>query len=319
VLWITTALPSGRQERRVMWPGTATTGARAVKVSESTGLSALVPITILGSRQIVLTPSGGGVGTTVSVSGSGFDASQLVNIVGLDAAFNPAPTDFGAPVTTSSTGTLTGSIQINNVLTRNIAAAEADNPATEVAVAPFAFSADSCVPTNPGPDADDSTSNGCDVLQTVTEVVSGTTLTFSQAGSQVTLTPTTLNGTDQTATGALQALTVLDARGSLTGWTVIATATDFADAVGGTHHTIPASSLDASGITCAPQSSSTGDAADVVAGSAGSFDNSTALTLCTAASGGGGGTFDIGSDVSLLVPASVAAGTYTSTVTITVT
>jgi hypothetical protein len=60
-------------------------------------------------------------------------------------------------------------------------------------------------------------------------------------------------------------------------------------------------------------------ASDVSVGAGGSLDPTTAITLCTAIPGGGGGTFDISSNLSLVVPASVAAGHYTATMTLLVT
>ncbi len=42
------------------------------------------------------------------------------------------------------------------------------------------------------------------------------------------------------------------------------------------------------------------------------------MTLCTAAPSGGGGTFDVLGPFTLVVPASILAGTYTATLTVVV-
>jgi len=306
----------------------ATAGARAVKVSESSGLSALVPITILGARSITLSPPAGGAGTNVSITGSGFNASVPLVISGLTSASAPTTDPPVVTDTSSASGGVAASFTVNDPNTASIVVAEASAPTTNFALASFSFSGNQCTPagqvtgtgaTTGGPDANPSTSNGCNLLQTVTQQINGGVLTFAQATGQVTMGTVVLSGADQTSTGNISQLTVTDARGSLNGWTVNAVLSDLAGPLIGSHHTIPAANMTDSNVTCAPQSASTGLASDVAAGTAGAFSNTVALTLCTAAAGGGGGTFNINSALSLLVPASVAAGTYTGTMTFTVT
>ena len=152
--------------------------------------------------------------------------------------------------------------------------------------------------------------------------MNGSTLTFSEPSTTVTLTPVTLNGHDQDSTGSIQTLTVLDARGSLSGWVVNATMTNLTDGTAGAtpanHHAIPAGNMHTTTVTCAPQAAS-GVATDVAAGAGGTLDPTSSITLCTAATGGGGGTFDINVGLTLNVPASIAAGHYVSQMTLLIT
>jgi len=94
---------------------------------------------------------------------------------------------------------------------------------------------------------------------------------------------------------------------------------DLTDGTTANHHVIPAGNMHTTTITCAPQSASTGDLADVAVGSGGTLNPTTAITLCTAATGGGGGTFDVNAGLSLNVPASVAAGHYVAKMTLLIT
>jgi hypothetical protein len=312
-------------------PAGATAGNRFLVVSNPNGDSASEPFHVLGTPTVNLSPPAGGPGTPVTVTGTNFDTGRPLNAFG---------TNTGVPLTAISTGTAdsNGNISAGLVVTVNsnlavIAVLQGSSlaspdlyPGTSTPISgnhSFAFSNTSCIPAGSGPDDSAATANGCSLLQTINETVTGTTLTFSEAGSNVTLSGVTLNGSDQTATGAIQPLTVLDARGSLSGWTVLATMGNLTDGTAGAspanHHAIPAGNLSTSGVACAPHAVTTGVASDVSVGAGGSLDPTTAITLCTAIPGGGGGTFDISSNLSLVVPASVAAGHYTATMTLLVT
>jgi hypothetical protein len=155
---------------------------------------------VLGARAVTLSPAAGGIGTSVTVNGSNYDATQAVAVQALNAAFAPV----GAPVMSSSSavGAVNAVFAIGDSSTAYIAVAETDAPTTDNSMAPFAFSANSCNGT------------GCTVLQTVTLVVDPGVINITQAGNAVAMSTITLDGTTQTSTGALQGVTITDARGS---------------------------------------------------------------------------------------------------------
>ncbi len=66
--------------------------------------------------------------------------------------------------------------------------------------------------------------------QKINITVNGGPLTMSREAGEVDLTPVTLNGTEQTATGSLKRVEVIDARGGSTGWSLTGTLTDFGSA-----------------------------------------------------------------------------------------
>ncbi|MGC4956003.1 WxL domain-containing protein [Actinomadura citrea] len=148
--------------------------------------------------------------------------------------------------------------------------------------------------------------------QKINLTVDGGPLTMSREPGEVDLTPVTLDGTEQTATGSLRRVEVIDARGGTAGWSLTGTLTDFTSS-GGTR--IPAGNLTwTPACTAAPGSSA------VTPGSAGPLDTTTAATLCNAPDGSGrivGGTFGADAGVSLKVPATTGAGRYTAVLTLT--
>lgn len=283
----------------------ATTGDRELEVTQTGGAhpgSASAPLHVLATRAIVLSPDTGGLGTPVSISGTEFDPGATLSVVGFDSTGTTPTSDTGT-ATVDSHGGVTGSITINDAATAWVAVAEDDNPLTEFAAAPFSLSANSC------------TGSGCEISQTVVQQVNGTVLSQSQAASVINMTPITLDGTEQTSTGDLNDVTVVDGRGTLEGWSVTATLTDLNDGSAAPNHTIPATNM-----TWTPTCDAVdGNASEVTAGSTTTLHNTTAAALCTAAVGGGGGTYVADADLSLVVPSSIAAGTYTATLTLLLT
>lgn len=296
---------SGAASGALTVTNTATAGTRALKLTDGVQ-TASVAVQILGARSVTLSPAAGGIGTSVSVNGASYNASETIAIQALSAAFAP----IGAPVLTSSStvGAVNGTFPISDAATAYIAVAEAtNNPAVNVAFAPFAFSANSCNGT------------GCTVLQTVTLVVSPGVINITQAGNAVGMSAITLDGTQQTSTGALQGVTITDARGTLNGWSVTAIMNNLSGP-GGTNSTIPAGNMTVVTPACAPQSATTGSVTGITSGTtAQAFDPITSVSLCTASAGEGGGTYSVGSGLSLTVPATVRSGTYTSTITVLLT
>ncbi|MFF4239103.1 hypothetical protein ACFYYL_24810 [Actinomadura geliboluensis] len=132
-------------------------------------------------------------------------------------------------------------------------------------------------------------------------------LSMSMAGTDVALTDAAPGGS---ATGALHKATVTDARGTDAGWNLVGQMSDLSSAEGGT---VPAANLawtpsaavveDGSGAAVAPGPQVRG--------------LNTAQTLATSAAGASGGVFEAGAGLDLLVPAGVTPGSYTGTLTLT--
>ncbi|GAB2854132.1 hypothetical protein GCM10022221_62160 [Actinocorallia aurea] len=144
--------------------------------------------------------------------------------------------------------------------------------------------------------------------QTITTEVTGEgALSLSVAGPNVALTSAARGGA---ATGDLNKVTVTDTRGTDAGWNLVGQVGDFTSAEG---DTIPGSNL-----------AWTPSAAAVADGSAGVAVPGPAVTgldeartLGSAEGGLSGGVFDLGAALELSIPAGAATGTYTGTLTLT--
>jgi hypothetical protein len=150
-------------------------------------------------------------------------------------------------------------------------------------------------------------------------VTGGSTLSIAGVG-----TPSfgvTLNGTDQLATYTLAA-SVVDARGlsSGGGWNLTITSTVFSDGAG---HTFPATASTLTGVTtsCGANSTCTQPANGItnsqLAVPAAAVPP-TAVKYLNAANATGLGTIAVNGTISVAVPSSAFAGTYTSTVTVSI-
>jgi hypothetical protein len=304
-------------------PAAATAGAHQIVVSTGAGATLRAAgsvFAVLGAASISLAPPSGGVGTQITVSGSNFDPGTVIGIVTLAApSVTPLTIASGNPIV-DSLGHFTGSI---NAVTgmNSVGAGNAQNQADLInqAGAGFNLTALDCaaatLPTVTG---------NCNVVQTVSQLVTGTVLTTSELVATVKMGEIKLNGVKQTGLGSLNQLTVVDARGTLTGWAVTGTITDLTTGTGtpNTNHTLPKT-----GVRWAPVCTAVdGIASEVSPGpvvAPALPPPATTLVdgsaLCTAASGGGGGTFHADAAIEVDVPASKAAGTYLGTLTLTLT
>ncbi|WP_194906164.1 Ig-like domain-containing protein [Catenulispora rubra] len=161
--------------------------------------------------------------------------------------------------------------------------------------------------------------------ETITTTVDAGSLNISVPTGQVTLPDPALNstGTLFTTSGSLETVTVTDNRAGNPGWTASGLATAFSQ-TGGTAQ-ISAENL---GWTPGQPTGSAGQTLTIgpaVAPANGvpAADNGTAglsqsRTLVSAASGAGLGTAKIGASLALNVPTTTTAGTYQSTLTLTV-
>ena len=149
-------------------------------------------------------------------------------------------------------------------------------------------------------------------------VSAGTTLSVTQNGTPSL--PVTLNGDDQTPTYTLP-VQVVDARGLATGggWNLTVTSTQFSDGAG---HTFPttASTITAASSACASTSTCvqpTNGVAYTVAVPAAATAPA-AVKYFNAASPTGRGRINVDATVQVAVPANVFAGSYSSTVTVSI-
>jgi hypothetical protein len=131
----------------------------------------------------------------------------------------------------------------------------------------------------------------------------------------VTLPGLTIDGVNEKVVNAsFGAIDVADGGGVASGWSLTATATQWAK-VGAPAQTLPAGAW-----TAAPQTPTapSGDSlTGVTAGAGGTFSPTAPIVLMTASSGNGVGTFRQNPSVTLRVPPIAYAGLYRSTVTLT--
>ncbi|TDC70243.1 hypothetical protein E1200_05970 [Actinomadura sp. GC306] len=247
-------------------------------------------------------------GGTVTLTGSGWQPGA-VEVALCDAAGAACMPDDLTAVTASAdaAGKLTGSV--------TIAEAAAPGPRTIVVAqgeastrVPLTVTEKTPPPTGACADEDP---DRCGEQQ-INLTVNGGPLTMSREAGEVELTPVTLNGTEQSATGSLKRVEVIDARGGTAGWSLTGTLTDFTSSAG---TKIPAGNL-----SWTPACTAAPGASAVTPGSAGPLDTTTAATLCTAPGGTGqvvGGTFSAGAGLNLTVPPLTGAGRYTAVLTLT--
>lgn len=157
---------------------------------------------------------------------------------------------------------------------------------------------------------------GGTALAASTVVLSGGTLTLTTPAVG-NFTGVTLNGSAQSTTASMGTFTVTDARGTGVGWNVTVQATQFTMA----GHTLPMNSISMPAPTVAKIDNTSGDTPSITTGPY-LIDNASAVKITSAAADGtgmGSYTFNaIPSTLTLSIPANAYAGTYTSTVTVSV-
>ncbi|GIF26130.1 hypothetical protein BJ973_003400 [Actinoplanes tereljensis] len=296
---------SGAGTGTLVVPDAPTAGSRAVSISDGTHTLTL-PITILGSPTVAITPAGGGAGTAITVTGTNWDPGSTVTVGGYTGAGSSAKSsDAQITVTASATGTISTSFTVNDTTTKYIGA----SAYSVVSGAIFGFtawaaSADGCV----------AGTTGCKTTYQLSETVTAGNLAMSRGTgtSTITFSGVTLNGSAQSATGTLPAINVTDNRGSTFGWSLTGAVSDFTG--------VPAGTIAKSALTwtpaCSDHTGVTTNAVVALAGAAGAVDGA---TLCSApiAATGTGGSFDASAGLSLAVPPNQLAGAYSATLTIT--
>jgi hypothetical protein len=311
-------------------PGNASSGAAE---------QACVSVNVLGAQTLAASPTSGGLGNTIAVTGANWDPN-----LGTTATLHfTCGTDTGTAAVSGS-GALSGSITVGSSETACIIspALSVSDPinatlGTETASAAFTVTGlvTNCSTAGGSP--------GCNVNQVVTQTVTGdpTGLSINEGpgGTGVTMAPILLNGFQQTSTGAINPITLIDARGTLVGWSLTAQFQNdnLTGPTAGTNpidHEIPASNMflgdgttaAAPHVVCAIASQPPLGQPSCIISEATQPTGNVALhgpsggpvSLGTAISGGGGGSFISSSGLQMYVPSYIAAGTYTDTLNITV-
>jgi hypothetical protein len=274
-------------------------------------VAATAQVNILGQPDVVATPSDGGTGTAVQVTGTGWDPQgprPALRFLASNAPNDPAST---ATAYVDANGNLSGTMVVSDLDVRGV------NPivVTQGGLsAQAAFTVTDAISTC----ADSTCANDHVISQSI---VQGE-LSISQQTFDISLGAETLNGAVQHSTGELTAVTVIDSRGTLVGWTVTGTLQgDFlneATAGRSVNNSIPASNLSWTP-TVALASPDSGALDQVAPGQASALSSTAGTTLCTAGTGGGGGSYLCTASLDLLIPGSVAVGTYTAVLNLTVT
>ena len=164
------------------------------------------------------------------------------------------------------------------------------------------------------------------VFFAATTILGGTALAAASVvltgGTLTVTTPTvadfagvTLNGSAQSTTASMGTFNVTDARGTGVGWNVTVQATQFTM----TGHTLPMDSISMPAPTVAKIANSSGNLPSLTSGPY-PIDHASAVKITSAAADGtgmGSYTYTPGA-LTLSIPANTYAGTYTSTVTVSV-
>ncbi len=238
----------------------------------------------------------------------------------------------------SETTGLTGPDSISVVAAQQ--AVTGASPATIVAATPFTLEVGCATGTAAG--------STCNLLETLSAQVQGSLLSMAElpvAGNpdatDVTLSSVTLSGEFSDATGQMSTVLVNDDRGTLSGWSVTGQLEgpfqNTAPVGPALDNQIPADyltwtpsvSLATTGTTpptngatagcpsgpSGPCPGPSGSLSGVSAGPEAALQDTSGVpvSLCSAASGSGGGSFDCAAPLMLAIPPQVAAGTYQST------
>jgi hypothetical protein len=314
------------------------TGPRAIKIIETvSGDEALVPITVLGTPTISISPSSGGAGTVVAVTGNNFNPSQQYSVSSSILPGPPFTASADAPLINVGTASAIGAIPstnftVNDGDTQSILVTQgtpgAPNITNPAGFAGFTFSGDECTAYTdnssvPGGDGSTPGVNGCvlDFNVDATILAGDLRMQAFQTPGNPTSTAITLGSIQTSVTGGnlpgvLNDIVVTDTRGGLFGWSLTA---EMDDLLSGTD--AMADDLLEVDPACAIEVGATGSAAGVTDGGVQNFGST--VTLCTkdgttdAISDSTSGQYRVTGDLDLTVPPFQAAGLYTSVMSIT--
>jgi len=325
--------------------GSLTSGNRAIKVTAGASV-ALIPVQVLATT-ISISPSSGGPGTVVAVSGSGFNPSQAGIVRGAITNAPPFTTtgDPSSAFTADALGNLASTnFTVNAVTTAAVLASQGPGfplgPNNASSSQAFTVNLDQCTA-----DTGNVNTGNCNTKQNVYATVlagnlsqqasvaggnpSDTAIVFCKYAPPVLAADAAAVQPGNTAAcglaspiaatsmfGTLNTVTVTDTRGGNFGWSLTATMPNLSD---GTH------SIANGNVAITPSCASVnaGSAPGAVAGAAAQTYAGT-VSLCVkdtqiAVSPGSqttGGQWAINGPLTLTVPAFQAAGQYNSTMTV---
>ena len=291
------ATATGTRQWQTYVDTTAPVGVHTVKIVQGAIVTVTPPFTILATPPTIAAPATVVAGQTITVTGSNWDPGNTVGEGGATA--DPTITvhigSVSKTVLAGTDGSFSTTIQATDDTATAVTATSGGggwllNASSPIIFSPFAAQDD----------------------QNVELDVIGGDLTMSQAADLIVMSPITLNGTDQVSNGAVNKVTVTDARGSSAGWSLSARLTDLTTGGG----TAPNSTIGASTFIWSPACQTTGGTAVVTPGTSTKLSNSD-QTFCQVASGQGGGKFTADAGLSVPVPATQAAGLYTGILTLT--
>jgi len=240
-----------------------------------------------GVPTLVADKSSGPTGTVVHLEGTDWRANYDLTVGAVDADGNFTETTINAPTTPD--GKFSADYTVG---TGDVVAIKAVDDREPGATVPFTLT------------------QGGSLTQSLVGTINPGGLSVTQTGSTIDLGSITLNGREQTLSGALNQVTVVDARGTDLGWQL----TGAVSALTSENGTIPATDV-AWTPSCAAVE---GSPSTVTAGTAGPLG--TGATLCSQAPSPGtptGGTATADAELTVITPAFIAPGTYTATLTLT--
>lgn len=262
-------------------------------VSETVTATANPPA---NTRAISLSSATGDAGAAVTVTGSNFTPGATVTLAGRAGTTQTQDT---ATTTANSTGSFTSSLTVKDLATTGIVAYEGSAWSADTGAGPVAYVVvdNTPIPAN---------------SQKVTTTVKAGTLSMSQAGDAVSLSPVDF-GSGGSSTGALQTVTVKDFRGGPAGWSLTGKVTDFTGSGSG-------AKIGAGQLSWTPKcTTKSGSPSTCQAGSAGVVGSAGATLASTPDSTMTGGQFTADAQLSLNVPAFTPPGSYAGVLTLTLT
>ncbi|MEV6106572.1 WxL domain-containing protein [Streptomyces sp. NPDC051940] len=273
-------------------------GSYLIRVNDGTK-EATAPLTVTqfvptGPRAISISPARGPVGTVVRVTGTNYLQDRWIVAEGVDAAGVPLGT--GVFVKSTPDGAFALDFTVFADTIAGIRVKEGNNSDTTL-TKPFTVA-----PEGGG---------GGTADQTVNVTVETGPLSMEQAGDSVDFGTVDLDAADRSLQARLNRVTVTDARGVDTGWSLTGTLTPFDNGAAG--------SIPANAVTWTPAcAAQTGSLGTPQAGTPTPL-GSTAATLCQVAPGGTSslGIYDVDAGLGLQVPMVVQPGRYTALLTLT--
>jgi len=234
-----------------------------------------------------------GAGAAQNITGSGWYPGETVT---LTAGTN----------TTTDVADANGNIAAPLAASAGSSSWNAEGIGGRTATLAFTMSSDSCTVTDP--------LVGCDTVQNITGEITAGTLSQAAAGTLIDLGDVATSASAGALDGAINQVTVTDARGGTEGWSLTAVLDGPLEA--------PSGSIDQGNLTADPTCVGQPGSASGVANAAPQTFAGT-VTLCvndgTADSAGdtSGGVYDVNADLDLVVPAFQATGVYGAVMTIT--